>query len=79
MNAENRPIRRLPNNNIVPKKANRHPGGSYLLRSIPCDDESCGTVLGWPDAHLCEDCAGALEQQGIATPDEQLTLEEAST
>ena len=47
----------------------------WLLRDVPCDDEACPTVLGGPtDPDLCEDCAAAFEQQGIATSNEQLSL-----
>ncbi len=46
-----------------------------LLRDIPCSDPDCGTILGWPDEPLCEDCLGAFDKQGIATEDEQLTLD----
>jgi hypothetical protein len=46
-----------------------------VARSIPCDDEACPTVLGGPtNPDLCEDCAGAFEQQGIATSDQQLEI-----
>jgi hypothetical protein len=49
-------------------------------RAIPCDDKSCPTVLAGPtDPGLCEDCAGAFEQQGVATSDEQLTLGDEET
>jgi hypothetical protein len=38
------------------------------FRSIPCADEGCPTVLAGPThPDLCEDCAGAFEQQGFAT------------
>jgi hypothetical protein len=43
-----------------------------LQRDVPCTDPDCGTVLGWPDASICEDCGHALEQQGIVVEDEQL-------
>lgn len=45
-----------------------------LLRDVPCSDESCATVLGWQDGEICEDCTAQIEQQGIATSNEQLTL-----
>ena len=47
-----------------------------LSRDVPCSDEDCATVLGWPEAPICPDCADALEQQGIATEDVQLTLDD---
>ena len=48
-----------------------------LLRAVPCDSESCSTVLAGPtDPDLCEDCAAAFEQQGVATSNEQLTLDD---
>ena len=46
-----------------------------LLRTVPCDDPECPTVLAGPaDPDLCEDCASAFEAQGIATSSEQLHL-----
>ena len=48
-----------------------------LSRDVPCDDEACPTVLGGPTApDLCEDCAAAFEQQGVAASNEQLTLDD---
>lgn len=51
--------------------------GLELLRDVPCTDESCPTALGGPtDPDLCADCAAAFERQGIATSNEQLTVDD---
>lgn len=48
----------------------------FGFRSVHCDDPACATILGWPDGDLCEDCQNALKQQGIATEDVQLSLDD---
>lgn len=48
---------------------------SELLRDIPCSDPDCGTILGWPDELLCEDCLGAFAKADVPTENEQLTLD----
>lgn len=47
-----------------------------LLRDVPCTDESCPTVLAGPtDPSLCSDCREQFEKLGIATSNEQLSLD----
>jgi hypothetical protein len=41
----------------------------HSLRSVPCDDPLCGTVLAYPRIEeICEDCVEALVAVGIAVP-----------
>ena len=49
-----------------------------LSRDVPCSDPSCPTILGGPThPDLCDDCAGAFEQQGIPASAEDRAREQA--
>jgi hypothetical protein len=79
MNERSRPARRLPNIHSIGSKTSR-PGGQRalveLVRSLPCDDPRCATVLAGPGAEICEDFAEAFERVGVTTGDRQLELPE---
>jgi hypothetical protein len=48
------------------------------VRSVPCGDPKCGTVLAWPDGPLCNDCAAILRRAGLEVADSVSTTATAT-